>query len=152
MFTPPDHSPPVPAFSSTLEYDEDFSVLSNAAKKELFPPPACRPSHNEAPPKAGPTKTQFNNERKITLAANAAAAEEKKLTVQVKKEAAASLKEKKNHLLAELKASHEAKKVDAICEKLALAEAAMVASPPTTPASSRQDTPPFRHISLRRPK
>jgi hypothetical protein len=136
MFTPPDHSPPVPAFSGTLEYDKDFSILSNVAKKVLSPPPACPLSRNRTPLKAGPTKSQFDKERKIALATKTAAAKEKKLTVQVKKAAAASLKEKKKHLLAELKASHEAKKVDAICEKLALVEAAMVAPPHTTPTSS----------------
>ncbi len=40
-----------PAQSGNLEYGEDFSVLVNATKRDIFPPPACRPMRNGAPPK-----------------------------------------------------------------------------------------------------
>jgi hypothetical protein len=43
--------------SSNLVHDKDFSAWEDSTEKDIFPPPARRPTHNGAPPKSSSTRT-----------------------------------------------------------------------------------------------
>jgi hypothetical protein len=112
-----DPSPHPSIHSSNLEYGKDFSTLKESTKKEIFPPPARRPTQNGAPPKSRATKTQQDKERKSVMAAKALVASEKKLACDTKKLASKGLKEKKKQLLASCKDKREAIKAAALQKK-----------------------------------
>jgi hypothetical protein len=78
--------------SSNLAHDKDFSALEDSTKKDIFPPPTCRPTHNGAPPKSSSTRTQLGKERRSALAAKAINATEKEQACDAKKRASDGLK------------------------------------------------------------
>jgi hypothetical protein len=63
--------PPSSVHSGNLVHDKDFSALEDSTEKDIFPPPARRPTCNGAPPKSGSTRTQLGKECRAALAAKA---------------------------------------------------------------------------------
>ncbi len=86
------HIPTSSVHSGNLAHDKDFSALEDSTEKDIFPPPARRPTRNSAPPKSGATRTQLGKEGGSALTAKAIDTTKKEQACDAKKRASDGLK------------------------------------------------------------